>query len=172
VRRQGDHAYTALFEKVLWPTWDVAVRRRETRRHLLELERSQWLDPEVRERAELRSLIDLLTYAGREVPYYRELFRAYRFEPRGVRSSADLAALPLLTRDIIRERYDDLVDLNHRGKNLKKGTSGSTGNPMAEVTGKVAVMKLTWPGSPTAPRLNTTASAVATANCAGATSTP
>jgi hypothetical protein len=68
VRRQGDRAYTALFEKVLWPTWDVAVRRRETRRHLLELERSQWLEPEVRERAELRSLVDLLTYAGREVP--------------------------------------------------------------------------------------------------------
>ena len=57
-------------------TWDVAVRRRETRRHLLELERSQWLDPEARERAELRSLIDLLTYAGREVPYYRECLTA------------------------------------------------------------------------------------------------
>jgi phenylacetate-CoA ligase len=130
VRRQGDRAYTALFERVLWPTWDAAVRRRETRRHLLALERSQWLDPEVRAREELRSLVELLTYAGREVPYYRELFRAYRFEPRAVRSPADLTALPLLTRDIIRERYDDLVDPNHRGKNLKKGTSGSTGNPL------------------------------------------
>jgi phenylacetate-CoA ligase len=129
-RRHGDRAYTALFENVLWPAWDRAVRRRETRRHLIALERSQWLEPEVRAREELRALVELLTYAGREVPYYRELFRTYRFDPRAVRSTADLAILPLLTRDIIRERYDDLVDPRHRGKNLKKGTSGSTGNPL------------------------------------------
>ena len=115
---------------MLWPAWDVAVRRRETRQHLLALERSQWLDPAVREAEELRSLVELLTYAGREVPYYRELFHACRFDPRSVRSRADLHVLPLLTREIIRERYDDLVDPRHRGKNLKKGTSGSTGNPL------------------------------------------
>jgi phenylacetate-CoA ligase len=129
-RAYGDRAYTALFERVLWPAWDVAVRRRETRRHLVGLERSQWLEPELRRKDELRSLVALLTYAGREVPYYRELFRTQRFDPRSVRSVADLQALPLLTREIIRERYDDLVDPSHRGKNLKKGTSGSTGNPL------------------------------------------
>jgi phenylacetate-CoA ligase len=130
VRHYGDRAYTTLFERILWPTWDVAVRRRETRKHWALLERSQWLDPEVRQRAELATLVELLSYAGREIPYYRELFRTRRFEPRGVRSAADLQALPLLTREIIRERYDELVDPRHRGKNLKKGTSGSTGNPL------------------------------------------
>ena len=129
-RAQADRAYTSLFERVLWPTWDTAVRRRETQKHLVFLERSQWLDPELRRERQLSSLVALLSYAGREVPYYRELFRAYRFDPRAVRSPDDLRALPLLTREVIRERYDDLVDPYHRGKNLKKGTSGSTGNPL------------------------------------------
>jgi phenylacetate-CoA ligase len=129
-RKYGDHVYAAMFERVLWPVWDAAIRRRETRKHLSYLGRSQWVDPELRRQEELRALVSLLSYSGERVPYYRELFRASRFDPRGVRSAADLEVLPLLTREIIRERYDDLVDPAHRGTNLKKGTSGSTGNPL------------------------------------------
>ncbi|HTQ04136.1 MAG TPA: hypothetical protein VMI54_09770 [Polyangiaceae bacterium] len=129
-RKYGDRAYAAMFERVLWPVWDAAIRRRETRKHLMYLERSQWLAPELRQKDELTALISLLTHAGRNVPYYRELFRAHRFDPRDVRAASDLEVLPVLTREIIRERYEDLVDPAHRGKNLKKGTSGSTGNPL------------------------------------------
>lgn len=106
------------------------IRRRETLSHLKYLEQSQWQDPEEREGEELRALVSLLSYAGRNVPYYRDLFRASRFDPRGVKSKDDLTELPFLTREIIRERYDDLIDPAHRGQNLKKGTSGSTGTPL------------------------------------------
>lgn len=125
-----DWAYGALFGKVLLPAWERGIRRRDTLTLLAHLERSQWLDPEARERADVASLVNLLTHAERHVPYYRELFRQQRFEPRGVKSRRDLAVLPLLTRDIVRERYDDLIDPAYRGINLKKGTSGSTGKPL------------------------------------------
>ena len=59
-----------------------------------------------------------------------ELFRTLGFDPRGVTSRADVEELPLLTRDIVRERYADLLDPTSVGKNLKKGTSGSTGTPL------------------------------------------
>lgn len=130
LRHLGDRAYTALFDSLLWPVWERVIRRRETLDHLRYLEQSQWQDQEERQAEEVRALVSLLSYAGRNVPYYRELFRAHRFEPRGVRSRADLAELPFLTREIIRERYHDLIDPAHRGKNLKKGTSGSTGTPL------------------------------------------
>src|SRR5690606_2552885 len=42
--------------------------------------------------------------------------------------------------------------------------SGSTGRPMAWVTGMLVVMKLTWPGRPTDPMLTTIASATAIAS--------
>jgi phenylacetate-CoA ligase len=119
-----------LFERLLWPTWESVIRRRETLTHLAYLERSQWQPAEVRQEREINELRRLLSYAGREVPYYRELFQLTRFDPRAVTKASDLLELPLLTREIIRERYDDLIAPAYRGKNLKKGTSGSTGTPL------------------------------------------
>jgi len=129
-RRACDLAYGALFENVLLPAWEQGIRGRSTLEHLAHLEQTQWLSREELDRLETRSLVELLSYAGQNVPYYRELFRKHRFDPRGVRSRADLAELPILTREIVRERYADLVDPAHRGSNIKKGTSGSTGKPL------------------------------------------
>jgi phenylacetate-CoA ligase len=126
----ADRAYGAVFETLLFPAWDRVIRRRPTLEHLAYLEQSQWLPRAERQAEEVRALCQLLIYAGEHVPYYRELFRLHRFDPRGVTSSADLCELPLLTREIVRERYDELVAPEHRGKNLKKGTSGSTGKPL------------------------------------------
>jgi len=129
-RRACDSAYGTVFQALLMPVWERGVRGRDTLTHLASLERSQWFSREELNRLETQSLIELLSYAGTNVPYYRELFQKERFDQRGLRSRADLAALPLLTREIVRERYDDLVDPRHRGLNIKKGTSGSTGKPL------------------------------------------
>ena len=129
-RRGCDSAYGTAYQKLLFPLWERGVRGRSTLEHWHQLELSQWLSPQELERATTQELIRLLSYAGANVPYYRELFRAQRFDPRAIESRADLAELPLLTRDIVQERYDDLVDPAHRGKNIKKDTSGSTGKPL------------------------------------------
>ncbi len=129
-RLGGGGLYAAFYGAFLSPVWDSVIRRRDTLRYLAELEQSQWLSSEERAEADVAALRKLLTYAGQNIPYYRDTFAAARFEPRAVTSRADLAQLPLLTRDIIRERYHDLVDPAHRGRNLKKGTSGSTGTPL------------------------------------------
>jgi phenylacetate-CoA ligase len=125
----GNRAYAAAFQRLL-PIWEGVVRRRSTLEHLAYLERSQWLSADERARDDDLALQRLLTHAATNVPYYRELFRSRRIDPREIRTRADLAELPLLTREIVRERYDDLVDPAHRGKNLKKGTSGTTGKPL------------------------------------------
>src|ERR1041384_2545848 len=125
-----DEAYSKLFCKVLLPAWERIVRRRDTLTYLDYLEKSQWLPPEAREEHTVLALRGLLSYVGENVPYYKDLFATERFDPRAVTSRKDLEALPLLTREIVRERYDDLVDPAHKGTNLKKGTSGSTGTPL------------------------------------------
>lgn len=129
-RRFIDDTYAAVFGNVLLPAWERLVRRRETLKYLAELEQSQWLPPEEQEKRTLVALRKLLVHAGEHVPYYRDLFRKHRFDARGVSRRADLEALPLLTREIVRERYEDLVDPAYRSTNLKKGTSGSTGAPL------------------------------------------
>jgi phenylacetate-CoA ligase len=128
--RQIDTMYTSVYERVLLPTWERALRGRPTLAYLAHLDATQWLPAEAIEKAQLDSLRTLLVHAEANVPYYRETFAKIGFDARGVRSRDDLSALPLLTKDIIRERYDDLIDPAHRGENIRKGTSGSTGAPL------------------------------------------
>jgi phenylacetate-CoA ligase len=65
------------------------------------------------------------------VPYYRELFRKHRLDPRSIRSAADLQRLPLLDKDVF--RTDPLRFVAGRGADdrlFKLRTSGSTGSPV------------------------------------------
>jgi phenylacetate-CoA ligase len=94
------------------------------------LEMQRW----PRERLEahrLERMRRLLHHAGTRVPYYRDLFSAIRFDPLRVRSCADVEALPLLTKDMIREQADRLTaDDASRRDSFRNSSGGSTGNPL------------------------------------------
>jgi phenylacetate-CoA ligase len=122
--------YASVYESVLFPGWQGFVRGRPVHRYSRSLEASQWFDREALDRVQLAHLRTLLGHAAAHVPYYRDLFRSLRFDPRGVTALGDLEALPVLTRDTIRERYEDLLDPAHRGRTIRKQTSGSTGSPV------------------------------------------
>ena len=122
--------YAWAYEKVLFPAWQNIVRRRPIQEHLTSLENTQWLSASELEGLQLASLRALLEHAGRNIPYWRELFQRIRFEPRSVRSLADLQMLPILTREIIQERFEDLIDPARGPTNIRKGTSGTTGVPL------------------------------------------
>jgi phenylacetate-coenzyme A ligase PaaK-like adenylate-forming protein len=125
-----ENRYADLYEHRLWPLWEEGVRGRDTVDHLGLLQRSQWWSPEAIEAYQVAALRRLLRYAGDHVPYYRDLFRRIGFDPRSVKRREDVDVLPVLTREIVRERYEDLVAPAFRGTNVKKGTSGSTGTPL------------------------------------------
>jgi phenylacetate-CoA ligase len=126
----GARSYARVYRRLLWPAWERFARGRTTAQHLGLLEKMQWRTPEAIERYQLDALRALLTHAGRNVPYWQETFRRLAFDARDVVRREDLAALPILTRDIVRERCRDLVDPRRACLNLKKGTSGSTGAPL------------------------------------------
>jgi phenylacetate-CoA ligase len=126
----GNSLYAWAYGKVFFPAWQRAVRGRPVREHQARLERTQWLPRAELERLQLASLRRLLEHADRHVPYWGELFRAIGFDPRAVRSIADIDALPVLTREIVQERFDDLVDPTLHPRNIRKGTSGTTGVPL------------------------------------------
>ncbi len=111
------------------PAWE-RVRNRPTFSYLQTLERTQWLPAAELEQLQVRELQALLLHAQTSVPYYRELFAKIGFDARDVRRREDIREIPVLTKAIVRERYDDLIDPARRGRNVKKGTSGSTGTPL------------------------------------------
>lgn len=122
--------YGWAYRRVLFPTWQRAVRGRSIGAQIALLETTQWLSPEEIEAFQMAELRVLLDHARQNVPYWRDLFGSMRFDPRSVRSRADLAQLPVLTREIVRERFDDLVAPGARARNIRKGTSGTTGAPL------------------------------------------
>jgi phenylacetate-CoA ligase len=117
-------------QHAMWPAWERIVRGRTTPQHLAFVERMQWRHPDAIRRYQVNSLRALLAYAGAYVPYWRDLFARLRFDARDVQRLEDLAALPVLTRETVRERYRDLVDPAHATTNVRKSTSGSTGSPL------------------------------------------
>jgi phenylacetate-CoA ligase len=84
-----------------------------------------------RDEYHLRSLRELLIYAGQHVPYYRRLFKQLDFRPEGVCSVDDLSRLPLLTRPMVRELGKDLLAEVLSEKSYKYSTTaGTSGKPL------------------------------------------
>jgi phenylacetate-CoA ligase len=126
-----DHAiYAWAYGNVIFPAWQGIVHGRSVGRHLALLRRTQWLEPDVLAKTQGEVLRDLLVHAGTNVPFYRRLFAETGFDPHRVTSREDLRRLPLLTRETVRERYEELVDPARRGRNIRKQTSGTSGVPL------------------------------------------
>lgn len=89
--------------------------------------RCQW-DESLLTYQQQSKLKSLLLHA-RTVPYYRRVFEALKFN-RKKWTSNDLSRLPILTKDILRNEFDQLVSSNASLENCwLNRTSGSTGEP-------------------------------------------
>lgn len=63
-------------------------------------------------------------------PYYRRLFDSLTLKPEDIQSLQDLEKIPPLTKDIIREHYDEILLQGKPGLHYRHtSTGGSTGNP-------------------------------------------
>ncbi|HET9532092.1 MAG TPA: phenylacetate--CoA ligase family protein [Blastocatellia bacterium] len=73
----------------------------------------------------------LLVHAGRNVPYYRALFKKVGLDPERVRCVSDLSALPLLDKETVRENLKDLLAENIKPRDRFYFTTGGTlGKPL------------------------------------------
>ena len=63
-------------------------------------------------------------------PYYHGLFESISLKPDDVRTSDDLKIIPPLTKEIIRDHYDEILLRGKKGLHYRHcSTGGSTGNP-------------------------------------------
>ncbi|MGH7847264.1 MAG: phenylacetate--CoA ligase family protein [Candidatus Binatia bacterium] len=112
------------------------IRGRPTLKVLSELRSTETYDPEQLQDLQWRKLKQLLNYAASQTEYYRALFASLGAHPRDVKTPADFARLPLLTKETIRVRHADLISGEfRRGRGLvRNATSGSTGEPLVFFT--------------------------------------
>jgi phenylacetate-CoA ligase len=98
---------------------------------LAEIERAPFAPVEEVRSNQFRQLSALLAHSEVKVPYYRELFRGMGIASRDIRSLADFARLPTLSKDVVKARLRDFVrdDVPLASLMLHR-TGGSTGIPL------------------------------------------
>lgn len=73
----------------------------------------------------------LILHCYNKVPYYRNLFRQLNLTPNDFQTREDLQKLPILTKQIVRDHFEELkADNIGDYKVLHGSTGGSTGTPM------------------------------------------
>jgi len=94
------------------------------------LQESQWWSREKLEEYQMRQLSKLLHHAYENVPYYRRVFDERGLKPKDIQDFKDLRKLPILTKEIIRKNFNQLIARNIKRRDLVEShTSGSTGAP-------------------------------------------
>ncbi|MGY1425058.1 phenylacetate--CoA ligase family protein [Lysobacter sp. A289] len=123
--------YEPLFRNVLFPAYESGLRRRRTLDYLREYEASQWLSPEEIAALQWARLKRLVEHCWAEVPYYRKHWQlAGLAGAEDIRGLDDYARLPVLTKQDIRDNFEQLIAPSFRGSLLYKTTGGSTGEPL------------------------------------------
>ncbi len=100
-------------------------------RYLAWLMETRKLDLEGQRELQLRELQDLLAYAARCVPYYRDLFQRIGFDPRDVTSLEHLQQLPVTEKEDVKaapERFRSTCV--PRWRIYEGQTSGTSGKPL------------------------------------------
>ena len=95
------------------------------------LSASEWWSLEEQREHQNERLRDGIRHAYNTVPYYREVFEARKLVPDDITTADDLPKLPILTKDLIRERWDDLQSVGWPRKRIVYSkTGGTTGKAM------------------------------------------
>src|SRR3954469_19638024 len=85
------------------------LRRSNSLELLAQLRANPRLPREAASALQLDLLRRLLTHAEETVPYYRSTFRAVGFSAADLRSLTDIERIPVLTKDIVRERQREMI---------------------------------------------------------------
>ena len=84
-----------------------------------------------------KKLQSLVRHCYETVPYYHRVFENLGLKPEDIKTKNDLQKLPVLTKQIIRDNYDDLFSTTVPSKFRRyTSTGGSTGTPLIFCTDK------------------------------------
>ena len=115
-----------LSKHVFFPLWQIKDGAHR-HRYLRELEASQWLDADTLRARQWERLREIVAYAFRNCPYYREKLSAVGFAGN-LGSEEEFRRLPFLTKQDIRARGEELLSRDFRRQELVEArTGGSTG---------------------------------------------
>jgi phenylacetate-CoA ligase len=124
--------YSTILKNVIYPFYQRKLPQdQRTIPYLKLLNKTQWWKYSDLEEFQLKKVKLLLHHADRNVPYYHKIFKKLNFQPDDIKNVNELKRLPILTKEIIRDNFEDLYARNYSKYDLiSSATSGSTGTPM------------------------------------------
>lgn len=107
------------------------IKGQSTYEYFNEYSELQWKAAEVLRQYQLTLIRNLLQHACNSVPHYTRVFAKLKIMPDDIRSYSDYAALPSLTKQMIKDNPEDFISSAFARSSLKKNNSGgSTGTPL------------------------------------------
>lgn len=89
-----------------------------------------WTEDNIRRYKE-EHLFQIIEYAYQNVPFYKWFYDTHHVSPKDYHSLDDIKKFPVLTKDLIRDNYKDMVSTVYPSKDLiSNHTSGSTGKAL------------------------------------------
>lgn len=117
----------SLSKYIFYPLWDLKDRSRRLE-EWKNLERQQWWPRQELEALQWQRVQEMVRYAARHSPYYRGLFREHGIKPDRIRSLDDFRAIPVTTKQSIRNNLDRFISDEFAKDDLVTAkTGGSTG---------------------------------------------
>ena len=122
--------YSLLDRKIIIP-FAEKLKGRNLTGEIQFLSSTEWLSEKDLIDLQNKKLRQLIEHCYNNVPYYKRVFDDLGIKPENIQTRDDLSKLPILTKSIIKENFNDLIslDINSR-KSLEGSTGGSTGTPM------------------------------------------
>ncbi len=101
------------------------------KRYLNQLNKSEFASLDELEALQRNKLNKLVKEAYEHVPYYRKIMKEKGLAPFDIKTKEDLSLFPILTKQKIRENFNDLLNVKYKAGKLKLVmTGGTTGTPL------------------------------------------
>lgn len=122
--------YSLLDQKIIIPLANK-LKGRNLTGAVRFLSSTEWLSEKDLYDLQSKKLRLLVEHCYNNVPYYKKVFDDLGLTPDDIQSREDLSKIPILTKQIIKENFDDLISLDAGSRQMFDGsTGGSTGTPM------------------------------------------
>lgn len=113
--------------------WRVVCWRKNNRTpyYLKQLKKSQFWPKEEIEKLQLKKMKNLVSYAYKNVPYYKKMMDENQLHPSDITDFNNFKKIPILHKNQIRQNLDDLISADANRETIRKDfTGGSTGEPL------------------------------------------
>lgn len=95
------------------------------------LNKKQWYKLTHIKKIKEKYLKNLIKHAYDNVPYYHKIFKEKNLFPDDIKSLKHLKKIPILTKNIVRNKFNELISINSKNFNYGlSSTSGSTGKKL------------------------------------------